>query len=319
MAVKKKKFIMWQPPMIAVLQALLPLMLASIYYFGWRSLLMLLACNASAFAVEWLYLRREPAPVSSAVFVTGSLLALAVPPPLPIWMGMLGAAFGILFGKMVFGGFGRNVFNPALTGRAFLYLCFPIYLTAQWAAPQVGAPGGFAAWTTDAVSGATPLTLQRTGTALGWQDLLLGKKAGSIGETAAVLVVLGGLYLLYKKAANWRVVVSGFLGFLLLQTALWAGGVTGVLHPAVALLSGSFLFGVFFFATDPISCAQTDEGRWFFGAFFGAMTVVIRSFSAWPEGVMYAILLANVFTPIVDHGVREWQAAAKARNAEVTA
>lgn len=315
MAPKTKKLIMWQPPMIAVLKALVPLALASVYYFGWRGLLMLVACNAAAFAVEWLYLREEPMPVSSAVFVTASLLALALPPPLPIWMGMLGAAFAILFGKMVFGGFGRNVFNPALTGRAFLYLCFPIFLTSQWASPQVTGAGGFVRWTTDAVSGATPLTLQRQGTVLGWQDLLLGRKTGSIGETCAVLVVLGGLYLLWKKAANWRVVVSGFLGFLGLQTALWAGGVQGVLHPAVALLSGSFLFGVFFFATDPISGAQTDEGRWFFGAFFGALTVVIRSFSAWPEGVMYAVLLANVFTPIVDHAVREWQAAAKSRKA----
>ncbi len=232
-------------------------------------------------------------------------------------MGVLGTIFGVTFGKMVFGGFGRNVFNPALTGRAFLYLCFPIFLTAQWGAPQQG--GALNVWASDGITQATPLTMQKAGVSIPWSDLFLGKTTGSLGETCAVFIVLGGLYVLYKKAANWRIVVGGFLGFLGLQTALWAAGVTGALNPIVALLSGSFLFGVFFFATDPISSAQTDPGRWFFGAFFGLMTVVIRTFSAWPEGVMYAVLLANIFSPIVDHMVREYKAAAKRKKAEATA
>lgn len=315
----KNKLISWQLPMQRVLYALIPIILASIYFFGWYSLLLLIVVNAAGFLTEYLFVKGDKQPVTSAVFVSSCLLALSLPPTIPIWMAIVGIVFGITFGKMVFGGFGKNIFNPALTGRAFLYVSFGIQMTNNWVNPVGGFPGGFGAFASDAVTSATPLSLMREGTSPNLLFAFFGNIAGSLGETCAFLIILCGIYIIWKKAANFRIVIGGILGMAALQTIFWLAKIGGASDPISALLCGGFLLGVFFFATDPITAAQTDEGRWIFGAFVGAVSVVIRVFSAWPEGIMFAILLGNMFAPITDHYIRGFKQKAKLKQKEAAA
>lgn len=320
MANEKKKtgLIQWQLPMQRVLYALVPIIIASIYFFGWQVLLLLAITNGVGFLVEFFFLKSEGKPVSSAIFVTGTLLALSLPPTIPFWMAAVGMAFASIFGKMVFGGFGKNIFNPALSGRAFLYVSFGMFMTNRWVNPAQGVVGGLLKWLSpDSVTSATPLKMMRDGSGITplWK-MLVGYIPGSLGETSAVLIILCGLYIIWKKAANYRIVVSGIAGMLILQTALWlakapSNGGAPVADPLSALLSGGFLFGIFFFATDPISACQTDTGRWIYGAFIGIVSAIIRTFSAWPEGIMFAILIGNMFAPITDYYIKEYEAKKK--------
>jgi Na+-transporting NADH:ubiquinone oxidoreductase subunit B len=302
---KKTALVKWYAPHKQVLAALVPAAAAGIYFFGWRSLVILALVNVFGFLTEYLFLKVYREPVSSAVFVTNFLFALSLPPSIPYWMAALGIVFGVLFGKMVFGGFGRNVFNPAMVGRGFLYVSFGVQMTSAWRSPLAGFPAGLARFSADAVSQATPLVRLAEGAGVSWQSLLAGNVAGSIGETSALLLLLGGLYIVARKAASYRIVVSAFLGFLAMQAILWLAGIPRAADPAHALLAGSFMMGAFFIITDPISASQTNPGRWIFGAFFGMMVVVIRTFSLWPAAVMFATLLANMFAPILDVAVRQ--------------
>jgi len=300
------KLIKWQLPMKRVLYALTPIMAASVYFYGWRALVMLAVVNAAGFAAEYAFARSWKEPVSSAVFVTSCLFALSLPPTLPFWMAVLGVVFGITFGKMVFGGFGKNVFNPALTGRAFIYVCFGDYMTARWSPALPGPLGGLVRYaaTPDAITGATPGMLLKTGQEFSLLELFLGNISGTLGGTSALLVILGGLYLIHTKAANHRIVVSAVIGYASMQALLWSGGVEGAADPLRGMLAGSFMIGAFFYATDPVSAPKTNEARWMYGAFIGIMSSLISTFSAWPAGTMFSILLANMFAPITDHFVR---------------
>ncbi len=308
--------------MVAVLWGLLPIAVSSVYFFGWRAGVMLLWCNAVAFFCERLFSRRYHEPVSSAVFVTGTLFAMSLPPLLPFWMAAVGVAFGIIFGKMVFGGFGRNVFNPALTGRAFIYISFGGPMTAQcWTHPLGGPAGGFLAWTAalpDAITSATPGTWLKMGAAqlaemgvgpehFTWQSLLLGNSAGCIGGTSAVLVLLGGAWIIWKKAASHRIVIGCLAGYVLCHTLLWSLGAGKAVAPHLAVLAGSGLIGFFFYATDPVSACKTNPGRWFYGLLIGVLSSLITAFSVWPAGTMFAVLIANMFAPIIDISVRGLQ------------
>jgi Na+-transporting NADH:ubiquinone oxidoreductase subunit B len=307
--------IQWQLPMRRMLYALAPLAVAAVYFFGWRALLLLLLSNAVAFLTEMAFTRRRGEPVTSAALVTGTLLALALPPATPFWMAAVGAAFAITFGKMVFGGFGRNVFNPALAGRAFLYVSFPVAVTGTWLEPVPGSLGGLAAYAADAVSKATPNVRLAAGETIPYLQLLLGRTSGSLGETCSLLIVLGGLYIVWRRAADWRLVVSSLLGVVALLLPLWLASVPGAPDPLSALLSGSVLFGVFFFITEPVSAPKTRPGKWIYGLLFGALVAVIRVFSVWPAGTMFAVLLANTFAPIIDHAVRTVQARSRSARA----
>jgi len=311
---KRQKLIQWQPPMVRVVYALIPAVIASVYFFGWRSLVILAISNVVGFLTEYLFLRPRKEPVTSAVFVTNFIFALSLPPTIPYWMAALGILFGVLFGKMVFGGFGKNVFNPAMVGRAFLYVSFGVQLTARWVRPLWSFPGGFARYAADAVSQATPLAAaaaRGAGAAGGaaapsWLSLLVGNVSGSFGETSAVLLILGGIYIIWKKAAAWQIVLGGLAGFLAVQSAFWLLGIREAAMPLYALLAGSFVFGVLFVITEPVSASQTtNQGRWIYGVLFGILVVVIRTFSAWPEAVMFATLLANMFAPILDHMIKQ--------------
>jgi Na+-transporting NADH:ubiquinone oxidoreductase subunit B len=323
---KQKKWINWQQPMKHVLFACAPMLALAVHLFGWRVAVMALLAAAAAFATESAFTRRWKEPVSSAVFVSSILFTFSLPPTIPFWMGIVGIVFGILFGKMVYGGFGRNVFNPALTGRAFIYICFGNYLTAQWVKPWIDFPAGWVRWGWTAASAppdvfttATPGTLLKLSAeslaargvdaaSFALPHLLFGTTPGVIGGTSAVLTLLCGLYIVWRKAASYRIVLAGFLGFAVVQTLLWRLGLGHAADPLRAATAGSLVIGLFFYATDPVSASQTNPGRWIYGALIGALSPVIATFSAWPAGTMFAILLANMFAPIMDHAIRTLQA-----------
>jgi Na+-transporting NADH:ubiquinone oxidoreductase subunit B len=324
---KQMKWVNWQQPMKNVLFACAPLAVASVYFFGWRVLALLLVVSAVAYATEACFTRQWQEPVSSAVFVSAVLFTFSLPPGLPFWMAIVGIVFGIVFGKMVYGGFGRNVFNPALTGRAFIYVSFGNHMTAQWIKPWSGFPAGFAQWgwsaasaPPDAITTATPGLLLKLPAAalvergvaasdLTFWRLFVGDSPGVIGGSCAALTILCGLYLIWKKSASYRIVVSGFVGYAAVQTLVWRLGIGHAPDPLRAAMAGSLVIGLFFYATDPVSAAQTNVGRWLYGAFVGAMSSAIATFSAWPAGTMFAILLGNMFAPITDYAVRLFQGA----------
>jgi Na+-transporting NADH:ubiquinone oxidoreductase subunit B len=242
--------------------------------------------------------------VNEGFFVTSMLYTLILPPAIPLWQVALGISFGVVIAKEVFGGTGKNVFNPALAGRAFLYFAYPVQLS------------GDAVWTAvDGFSGATALGLSAYGgvqailaDGLTWMDAFLGVMQGSLGETSALACLLGGLFLMYTGIASWRIIVSVFLGMV--ATTLVFNMIGSDTNPMYAmpwywhLVLGGFAFGMVFMATDPVTAAHTDTGRWVFGFLVGALTVIIRVANpAFPEGIMLAILFANIFSPLIDHFV----------------
>lgn len=308
--VKKIPVIRWQLANQRVVYALIPSVIASIYFFGLRSLILLVIVSITGFLTEFLFARfyfKEPA--TFAVFVTSFLFTLSLPPTIPIGIAIMGIIFAVAIGKMAFGGFGRNVFNPALTGRAFIYVSFATPMTASWVEPLSGYPGGFGSFASDTVTKATPLVLASEGTRVPYSSLFFGNTSGCLGETSAILIALGGLYIIWKRAASYRIVISGFLGMMFIQTIFWLLNVKQAIDPLAAILSGGFMLGIFFMATDPVSASQTNPGRWIFGTIVGALTSIIRVFAVWPEGMMFAILLGNVFIPIIDYYIKQSKAA----------
>lgn len=252
---------------------------------------------------EVLFAMKRGHEVNEGFFVTSILFALICPPDLPLWQAALGISFGVVIGKEVFGGTGKNFLNPALTGRAFLYFAYPAQLSgdAVWVAVD-----GYTSATPlalNAVGGVDAITQQWT-----WMDAFMGGIPGSIGETSTLMVLIGGAVLLITRIAAWRVVAGVFLGMFLLSGLFnMIGSAT---NPAFAtpwywhLVMGGFAFGMMFMATDPVSSAMTNGGKWAFGILVGVMTVLIRVVNpAFPEGIMLAILFANLFAPLMDHFV----------------
>ena len=308
------KIFLMQQVMLRVCYALVPLVFASVYLFGWRSLAVVLVVLCCGILTEALFTVRQGKPITSAVLVTSLIFSLSLPPRVPFWIAIVGIVVGVALGKMVFGGFGQNVFNPAMVGRCFLYVTFPIEMTNQWATPLWGGAAGFSSWSLslDAVTQATPLVEWRKGFSVPLEQLFFGNTAGSIGETSAILILLGGTYLIYKKAAPWRLAASCLVGGLIMSSILHAFGASGVPSALVTLLSGSFLFGSIFVVTEPVSGAKTQYGQWIYGFMVGGLTVVLRRFSNFPEGVMFSILIMNAFVPLIDKTVRRMQAVKKA-------
>ena len=321
-----------QKVMRTVVFTLLPAAIAAIYFFGWRSLAIIALSVISCVITEWLFVRKGTGKVSEAVFVTAFLFALSLPPTLPLYMVIIGAIFGITFGKMAFGGFGYNVFNPAMVGRAFVYITFPIQMTNRWipAANFSDFPGGFAAWQfhntpgyLSAITEATPQIAFRDGAASlpGYFQLLLGNingqyerlgettliGGGSLGEVSAILLLIGGLYLIYKKIANWKLVVSFFATYIVFDIILHLIIPTKVPDPLFGLLAGTIMLGGFFIVTDPVSATKTDPGRIIYGSMIAIFTLIIKSFSLFAAGLSFGVLLGNMFGPIIDHAVRGYQ------------
>ncbi|MCC5809383.1 MAG: NADH:ubiquinone reductase (Na(+)-transporting) subunit B [Ectothiorhodospiraceae bacterium] len=266
------------------------------------------------FIWEGLFAWKRGHEVNEGFFVTGILFTLILPPTIPLWQVFLGISFGVVVGKEVFGGTGKNFLNPALVGRAFLFFAYPAQMS------------GDAVWTAvDGFSGATPLALAAvgelnygaglTGVAasangmdLTWMHTAFGGIQGSIGETSAVVIALGAMVLLVTKIASWRIMLSMFLGMLVL--ALLFNLIGSDTNPMFAmpwywhLTLGGFAFGLVFMATDPVSAAMTDTGKWIFGFLIGVMVVLIRVVNpAFPEGVMLAILFGNLCAPLIDYFV----------------
>lgn len=299
---------MKQPLMRKVLYALAPIILASVYFFGWRSLLLIIVSVLFGILAEWTFKRKSKKPVTEAVFVTAVLYSLTLPPATPFWVAAVGIIFGVVFGKEAFGGFGRNVFNPALVGRAFVYVSFPKFLTTEWNMPATGLLGGFGTYLTppvDALSTATPLiTFRSTGQLAEYVDIAFGRVSGSLGETSAILIILAGIYLIYTKTASKETMGGVLLGYLAMSTAFFVMGVSQVPHPMFGLLSGGLLFGTVFMATDPISSPKSNEAKWIYGILIGSVTVIIRGFALFAGGIMFAILIGNTFAPILDELVK---------------
>lgn len=249
--------------------------------------------------------------VNEGFFVTSVLFALTLPPDIPLWQVALGISFGVVIGKEVFGGTGKNFLNPALTGRAFLYFAYPAEMSgdAVWTAVDgfSGAtPLGIAAAT--GVEGITQAVNPVTGTAYTWMDAFLGNIQGSAGEVSTLLILLGGGVLLVMGIASWRIVAGVLVGMIV--TTLLFNAIGSDSNPMFGvpahwhLVMGGFAFGMMFMATDPVSASMTHKGRWAFGILIGFMTVMIRVVNpAFPEGIMLAILFANLFAPLADHFV----------------
>ncbi len=315
-----------QKMMRTVLLSLIPIGLMAVYLFGWRPVLTGLVVTVAGIAAEYLVMRsiqKEKTKVSEAVLVSCVLFTLTLPPHTPVWVAVIGIVFGIVFGKAAFGGFGRNVFNPALVGRCFVYIAFPTQMTMQWAVPYGGFPGGFAHWLpkalADTATGATPiLALERGGGVAPLDQLFLGTVSGSMGETSALLILLCGAFLLYKKVASWQIMLSTTVSGLALAAILYWTGVS-VAPPLFSILAGGYLFGAVFMATDPVSAPKAKQVQWLYGTLIGLITVIIRTFSLFTEGMMFAILIVNALTPLMELQYKQRTAARKAKQKEAVA
>jgi len=315
-----------QQMMRTVLLSLVPVTLMSVYLFGWRVLTLMAVVILAACVSEYLVARtiqKEKTRITEAALVSAVLFTLTLPPETPYWIAAVGIVFGMVFGKMVYGGFGRNFFNPALVGRCFVYIAFPTQMTLQWAQPFTGLPGGFARFmpqaSADAISSVTPLiTFENTGEMMGLDRLFLGSIPGSLGETSALIILLCGLFLVLKKVASWQIMVSTIASAGILSAALYFTGAS-TLPPLFALLSGGLLFGAVFMATDPVSAPKIKGVQWVFGVLVGAISIIIRVFGLFTEGMMFAILIANALTPLMELKARDWKAKRKTAVKEAAA
>ena len=295
-----KKIFMKQKNMQNMLLALIPILIWSVFIFGWRVLAVFAVSNLFAMLTEYLFIRQKKnGKISQAVFVTGTLLALSLPPTIPFWMVAVGAVIAILFGKMVFGGFGMNVFNPAMVGRTFLYVSFANAMTVHWLKPFIKLPGGFASYLNSAqLTSATPIiTFRESGVMESISNLFFGKVSGSIGETSALLILVAAIYLIYTKTAKWQVMLATLIGFSLFTILFYKQS------PLPFILSGGMLFGTVFIITDPVTLPRNNIAVWIYGGLVGFLTVFIRKFSLFAEGFMFAILLANTFMPVIEYGL----------------
>jgi len=280
--------------MLDVVIALLPATVAGIYFFGMDAALVTASAIGGALATEAGIARLRGEPISirdGSALVTGLLLALCLPPGVPLWLPVVGAIFAIAVGKALFGGLGMNIFNPALVGRAFLVASFPTLMTT-WRWP-VGS-GDWMAGEFDALSTATPLDLLRyEGVMTPLTDLFVGRVGGSLGETSVLALLLGAAYLLARGVIDWRI-PTAYLG-----TVAVLAGLFGV-NPLFHLFAGSLMLGAFYMATDYVSGAVTPGGRVVFGIGCGVLTMLIRIYGGYPEGVTFAILLMNAAVPLIE-------------------
>jgi len=297
-----------QKIMFRVLLALVPALLVAIYYFGWYALRLTLVSVAACMLTEWLiqkFLIKGPLTINDgSAALTGLLLAFNVPATLPIWMVIVGSVVAIGIGKMAFGGLGKNPFNPALVGRVFMLVSFPTAMTTWPKATPIFDAGFFA----DAVTGPTPLgilkesgrqTLEQVGD-MQFLDMVLGNRGGAFGEVCTAALLLGAIYLIARKVIDFATPLS------ILLTVYIFTGICHLINPAMYispqyhLVYGGLILGAFFMATDMVTTPMTIRGKILFGVGVGLITVVIRLWGAYPEGVSFAILIMNAFTPLIN-------------------
>lgn len=300
-----------QRSMYGVVFALVPALLVSLFYFGLGSLVVCLSSVAACVLFEWAItryvLRRESTIADGSAVVTGLLLGMNLPSNLPIWIIVIGALVAIGIGKMSFGGLGCNLFNPALVGRCVLLVSFPVQMTS-W--PVAGQQLSY----TDATTGATPLSLMKKAITSGDPSvldsmpdslhMLLGENvnggAGTIGEVCALALLLGFAFLLWKRIITWHIPVSIFASVMVVAGALHLASPVYA-SPLAVLFSGGMVLGAVFMATDYTTSPMTHKGQIVYGVAIGVLTVIIRNWGAYPEGMSFAILIMNAFTPLINN------------------
>ncbi len=304
-----------QPMMRRVLYALAPIGVLSVWLYGPRVVLTLAVSLGTGVLVEYLFEKKKGGKVSEAVLVTGTLFAFSMPPAAPLWIIVIGMAFAVFMAKEVYGGFGRNIFNPAIAGRLFVYISFAGVLGGSFFEPgNFGAAAGNLFGRPDAISAATALATMRSGGDVPILGLLLGTRSGSIGEESIILIAGAAIYLIATKTAQWRLIASTVLSGAAVAAILFFTGVQQAL-PMQSLMAGSFLFVAVFMATDPVSAPKKPAAQWAYGLMIGAVIIIIRTFSLFPEGTSFALLLGNTFASLFDKIVND---AAK-RKAALTA
>ena len=295
--------------MYGVLIALVPTFIFSVVFFGLGAILVTLtsvaACLVFEYVIQKYLMKQRPTIWDGSAIITGVLLAFNLPSSLPLWIVVIGALVAIGIGKMSFGGLGNNIFNPALVGRVFLLISFPVQMTT-WPVPN-----GFA--TADAVTGATPLALVKeavkNGQAVGdtlssvgitTGNLLLGNIGGSLGEVAAIGLLLGFAYMLIRKIISWHIPVAIFATVIVFSGILNLADPAQFAGPVFHLFTGGLMLGAIFMATDYVTSPMTHKGMLIYGVGIGLLTVIIRVFGAYPEGMSFAILIMNGFTPLIN-------------------
>lgn len=300
--------------MYGVVYALLPALLISVYFFGIGALIVtaisIVSCVAFEYLIQKYLMKSEPSISDGSALVTGLLLAFNLPTNLPWWIIVIGALVAIGVGKMTFGGLGNNPFNPALVGRVFLFISFPVQMTS-WPEPIVSR-----LQYTDAVTGATPLAVVKEGLSAGvpmsrlleqipgYMELFIGYLPGCTGEISALALLAGGLYMLTRKIITWHIPASIFLSVIIFTGILWLINPYDNADPLFHLLSGGLVLGAVYMATDYVTSPMTPKGMWIFGIGIGVITVAIRIYGAYPEGVSFAILIMNAFVPLINKYVK---------------
>ena len=296
--------------MYGVVIALVPAFLSSVFFFGIGAVIVTLVSVTSCVVIEYLIqryiLKVRPTVSDGSAVVTGLLLAFCLPVNIPLWMVVLGALVAIGIAKMTFGGLGNNPFNPALVGRVFLFVSFPVQMTS-WPLPN-----GFATRLTDALTGATPLAVVKEGIknsepvaglmeqVPSHMQLFYGQMNGSMGEVAALALIIGLVYMLIRKIITWHIPVSILLTVIVFSGILWLVNPQANADPLFHLLTGGLMLGAIFMATDYVTSPMTRMGMIIYGVGIGLITILIRRFGAYPEGVQFAILIMNAFTPLIN-------------------
>jgi electron transport complex protein RnfD len=295
--------------MLDVNLALVPALAVSLLFFGlgalWITVLAIASCVVFEYLAQKFVIKTAPTITDGSAALTGLLLAFNVPSNLPWWMIILGSFVAIMIAKISFGGLGNNIFNPALVARVFLLISFPVQMT-NWPLPN------FLQWRFDGQTGATVLSLMKEGLKSGkpvseimtsipnYTKMFFGEMGGSLGEVSAAALILGGLYLLYRRVITWHIPVSYLLTVFIFAGILWMVNDIHYPTPLFTLLSGGLMLGAIFMATDMVTSPMSPAGQLIFGAGCGVLTVVIRYWGGYPEGVSFAILIMNVFTPLIN-------------------
>lgn len=300
-----------QKIMYRVVYAMLPALLWSVFVFGlaalWVTLVAVVSCLAFEYLIQKYLMKVKPSITDGSALITGILIAFNVPSNIPLWIIVIGSLAAIGIGKLSFGGIGSNIFNPALVGRVFLLISFPVQMTS-W---PINNRSGI-----DGITAATPLGIIKEGVTNGTPiseisgnlpstiDLLFGNIGGSLGEISAVLLIIGGLYMLWKKVITWHIPISIIGTVAVVAAIFWMTNSEVYINPIYHILTGGLMLGAIFMATDMVSSPMTPKGQIIYGVGIGLITISIRMFGAYPEGISFAILIMNAVTPLINNYVK---------------
>lgn len=286
------------------------ILIGAIIIFGWNVLLVTAVSYATALIVEHAFAKIRKKPLDRSWFVTPLVFALLMPPTSPWWLVMIGSFFGVFFGKAVFGGFGKNVFNPAVVGILFLMISFPNEMLTQWLNPQTG----------DVIT-STPVLNLYLGFGFNYThiNLLVGTVPGAIGETFRIGIIVMGILLIVLKIADWKIPLAFIGTVFVIQLVAWLINPTDNVDPVLSILVGNILFVAFFLATDPVTAPERPWGRVIYGVGLGVLTVIIRIYAAFPEGTIFAIILMNAMSGLIDNWKQPKEDAEEVSEEEVPA